>query len=156
MSNISSLANHLNKKNINDLQKETLLDLINLYDSLNKEKFITRLICDLIKLEKNELNFEDTKLLILNYRINAIFLSLNKKIHLKKELKTNYSIYEYEGFWLIFIKTWDQAILNDLNEIQKDDKRINWKTTGKFISVRFEELEKKLKTKNNVILKILK
>jgi hypothetical protein len=105
MSNISSLANHLNKKNINDLQKETLLDLINLYDSLNKEKFITRLICDLIKLEKNELNFEDTKLLILNYRINAIFLSLNKKIHLKKELKTNYSIYEYEGFWLIFIKT---------------------------------------------------
>jgi hypothetical protein len=98
MKNISALIDQLKYKNINDLQKETLLNLINLYDSLDNEIFLDKLIFKLNEVENNIPNFDNTKILILNYRIDSILSSLNKKSYIKKEIKKNYSIYEYENF----------------------------------------------------------
>jgi hypothetical protein len=118
--NVELLKNMLKDKNSNNLQKEDLLNLINLFDSFNEKSFLENLIFNLDDLTNNLNEVNKTKLLIINLRVNSVLLSMNKKKYLNKHLIENRIVYEYENFFLIFIENWDLKILDVINYLKNN------------------------------------
>jgi hypothetical protein len=51
---------------------------------------------------------------------------------------------------------WEEKILNELEFIKQNEKEIYWKIKGKFALISLNDINKKLKNKSDITLKIFK
>jgi len=140
--------NKNNFKKINEMSKEELLETIRLIELIIKKETIE--LIENFSLEKE--NYLEIEKELIENKINLI-KSLNIKKYTKKEKIENMTIYKYENNEINIY--WNKEIeLESLKkEINKHNKNIYIKKNNKSKKIGLEDLEKIIKTQNNIILK---
>lgn len=140
--------NKNNFKKINEMSKKELLETIRLIELIIKKETIE--LIENFSLEKK--NYIEIEKELIENKINLI-KSLNIKKYTQKESIENMTIYKYENNEINIY--WNKKIeLESLKkEINRHNKNIYIKKNNKSKKIELNDLEKIIKTQNNIILK---
>jgi hypothetical protein len=116
MNNLNSIKK-LNKGDLSNLKKETLIKIINLNDYLNEDFIIQNIAKKIEKIDKKE-----TKI-ICEIRLSSILDDLEKIKYKDKKKFDLYSLYVYENKKVLYLNN-KISCLKEIKEILKENFKI--------------------------------
>jgi hypothetical protein len=124
----------LNVTNVNNLNKEVLIELIRLFDTISEKEFFENLINYLNLISDKNKNFINAEA-----RINALLKKLTEKRYKQKIENNDYILYEYDNrFDIYFLNTINFKNLYEfLIKNQFKSLEIYYKDKSKFLALFF-------------------